>query len=352
MLFSIDEDSGARVIGWVMPNHPSSTPRIRAYFNDEQKHVVEAQIFRPLLKEQGLHNTGICGFVLDENTCSGISTAEVLSLYDDETNTLIYQRRPTGPLFEFKLLRVETQLLRLTPVDDVFKPRFHMTYLGLESIPDETTTSIFGIPFTSSIYAAGRIHYHNFSALLHDRGFKTVILLRDPYEELAERLLILKLAKTPAAGGSVKLLGQAILGALHIVRDVDFSTVEGVDRAVDRIDDVSRPLLQNSLARQLSTKSDDDPLDPMAVGTALDTLSEFDLVGMRSNWRSFAEMFGAVMGIDPQLPDAKLESYRSVQDLADVLRASAKVSDLIGMDMEIYEAVSRATENATKEAVG
>ncbi len=59
MLFSIDEDVGERIIGWLMPDNPAVTPRVLVHPDTEHHVVVEAFVFRPLLKELGLQYRGI-----------------------------------------------------------------------------------------------------------------------------------------------------------------------------------------------------------------------------------------------------------------------------------------------------
>ena len=39
MLFSIDEDTGSRIVGWVMPDNPATTPKVVIHLGPEH-HVV------------------------------------------------------------------------------------------------------------------------------------------------------------------------------------------------------------------------------------------------------------------------------------------------------------------------
>jgi hypothetical protein len=65
MLFSIDEDTGSRIAGWVMPDNPAATPKIVAHLGLHHHGVINAFVVRPLLREQCLRDTGVCGFVVD-----------------------------------------------------------------------------------------------------------------------------------------------------------------------------------------------------------------------------------------------------------------------------------------------
>jgi hypothetical protein len=92
MLFSVDEDVGGRVESWVMPDNPAVTSRVIVDFDAEHHVVIEAFVYRPLLKQNGLHNTGVCGFALDDN--NGLAAANWLQIFDADTNLLLYRRRP------------------------------------------------------------------------------------------------------------------------------------------------------------------------------------------------------------------------------------------------------------------
>jgi hypothetical protein len=192
MLFSIDEDTGSRIVGWVMPDNPATTPKVVVHLGPEHHVVIDAFVVRPLLREQGLHNTGVCGFVVDENNCPGVTGAGHLEIKDADNHILIYRRRNDSQLVDQKFLRVETQLFRSHSLDDALIARFQMSYKSLELLPEETTRSIFAIPFTNSVFASGRIFWRVWEPMVRDRNFKAAILLREPFEELSERLLILK----------------------------------------------------------------------------------------------------------------------------------------------------------------
>ena len=90
MLFSIDEDTGSRIVGWVMPDNPATTPKVVIHLGPQDHVVIDAFVVRPLLREQGLHNTGVCGFVVDENNCPGVTAAGHLEIKDADNHIFIY----------------------------------------------------------------------------------------------------------------------------------------------------------------------------------------------------------------------------------------------------------------------
>jgi hypothetical protein len=344
MRFNIDSDTGSRITGWVLPDNPMATPRVRVLFGDEQKATVEARHRRAYLKDRGLHSTGICGFVLDEKNCKGIARAAVLRIYDDDTNLLVYQRRPAAKLVEEKVFRLETQLLRATALNDLLFPHFHMAYAGIEMFGQETISGILTISYTNSVMATGAIHYPAREQQLRDRGFKTAVLLRDPYEELAERLLILKWSASPQGVGATPYLGKHVLGAVKAMRDADLSTRTSVEALLARLDEGAQRVLFNTTTRLLTCNAATEVLDELAVSAALEALSEFDMIGVRDNVRGFLDVVEAVLGLPEPLADLKLPVYSSVEGLTAELKQVPAVAELSAMDIELFEAIVGAMD--------
>ena len=345
MLFSIDEDTGGRLEGWVMPDNPAVTPRIVVHLNAAYHVVVEAFVFRPLLKEYGLHNTGVCGFVLDDSNCPGLASAGELEIYDADNNLLIYRRRSSNGLINAKFFRLEPQLFRSAALDELLLPRFHMTYVALDLLSEETTRSILALPFTSSIYAEGRVFWRVWEPLLRDRGYRVGILLRDPYHELAERLLILKLATSAEKGSILDILGPTVEAAAVRLRDVDLTNQSSLDAALGTPTHELRSALYNPLTSLLSAQNAFDALPIPATAVALDSLADMDAIGLRDDTMPFLETISAVLTFPDNLPTIALPTSQTVLHLADLLRARSVARSLIEMDLEIYDTVAATLAN-------
>jgi hypothetical protein len=340
MLFSIDEDVGGRLEGWVMPDNPGMIPRVIVRLNSEHHVLVEAFVFRPLLKEYGLHNTGICGFVLDENNCPGLRSATELEIYDADNNVLIYRRRPSDALIDRKFFRLEPQLYRLVDLDELFIEHFHMAHAALELLSEETTRSILALPFTSSIYAEGRVFWRAWEPLLRDRGYRVGILLRDPYHELAERLLILKLATSPQAASIRDALGPIVEGAAAHMRHVDLTDHSGLETVLTAPPHELRSILYNPLTYLLTAQNSFDAPPTLATAVALDSLADMDALGLRDDTKPFLETVSAVLDLSETLAPIPLPTSRTVLQLADFLRERPAARSMIEMDLEVYEAVT------------
>jgi len=347
MLFSIDEDVGERIIGWLMPDNPAATPRILVHLDFAHHVVVEAFVYRPLLKEQGLHNTGVCGFVIDETNCPGVTGAAKLEIIDADNNVLIYRRRAPGQSTEQKFLRLETQLFRSSGIDEQLAPLFHMFYKSMELLPEETTRSIFAIPFTKSICTSGRIFFRIWEPLLRDREFKIGILLREPFEEMSERLLILKWASSPDVSPAVLDLMPALQPCAGALRDVDITSASALDAILSRPPDEMRALLYNPLVYQLAAPNAFDPPPTPEIAAALDALAELDVVGLRADPRPFFDILAAVLDLPDPLTEVPIAASKTVIGFADILRELRSARALIEKDLEVYAEATRVLATAS-----
>ncbi|HET6377564.1 MAG TPA: hypothetical protein VFG05_04570 [Methylocella sp.] len=341
MLFNIDDDSGSRIIGWLAPDNPAATPKVIVHLDPDRHIVVDATAYRPLLKEQCLHNTGLCGFVITEKNCPGITAAKDLEIKDSENQILIYRRRSAPDLIQGKLLRLETQLVRSHNLDEALNRRFHMTYNALELMPEETTQRIFGLMFTKSLYLSGRVFWQAWEPLARDNGFRAAILLRDPFEELAERLLILKWASLSGSEPAAGFLGRALQSSASIFRTVDLTDLTALQGVLSRPPEELRGALFNPLVYQLAAPNAFDPPPAPETASALDSLAAIDAVGLRSDSRAFLELLAAVLDLPQPLPDVTLGTGPAVSGLADKLRELEAARALIEMDLEVYAEAAR-----------
>jgi hypothetical protein len=341
MLFHIDEDTGSQIVGWVMPDNPATTPKVVIHLGPEHHVVIDAFVVRPLLREQGLHNTGVCGFVVDENNCPGVTATGRLEIKDADNQILLYRRRNDAQLVDQKFLRLETQLLRSSSLDDALIARFHMSYKSLELLPEETTRSIFAISFTNSLFASGRIFWRVWEPMVRDRNFKAGILLREPFEELSERLLILKWASLSGANSAAAVLGQAVQLCAKTFCDVNLSDLTSLQNLLSHPSDELRAVLYNPIVYQLAAPNAFDRPRTPETAAALDSLAEMDAVGLCDDSGAFLRLVAAVLDLPDQLQGISRRPSQTVIGLAEILREMRPARALIEKDLEVYSEVAR-----------
>jgi hypothetical protein len=344
MLFNIDADQGNQVFGWVMPNNPAATPSVIVHLDANNHVVVEASIYHALLKERGLHNTGVCGFALNENNCPGLTASNRLEIHEADTNLLLYRRRPDEGLINKKFFRLEPQLFRSVAVDDALAPHFQMAYSALELQAEETIRAIIGLPFTSSICASGRIFWRFWEPLLRDRGYMVGILLRDPFHELAERLLILKLVSSPEGDSIADAVGPEVQAAAAHLRKVDLRDMSAIESAVASPPLELRSIVYNPLTYLLTAANAFDAPPSPTTAIALESLADMDAIGLRQDTESFFELASAVLEVSEGLSPEALPTSSTVVQWADVLRERPAMRRLVEMDLVVYQTAADIIE--------
>jgi hypothetical protein len=354
MLFSVNSDEGTKITGYVVPDNPSVVPAVRITDGRRDLLVLHCQADNPGLVTIGRHTTGRCVFIIDETTIRDLPHQHALEIYDNETNLLIYRRRPPAQVTQKRILRLETQLFPLWRLDDAVQHHFQYFHKGIDRYGGETIMQMFVLFESNSIYLSGRLVFKAYEVYMDNHlsktreAFSCVALLRDPYVELAETLLTLKHARK---------FGNVIFGERDMIAyDEAISFAAGLEadekvlrRAFSTMPGGAIRVLANPLTRQLAAPSADGrPLLKGALATALDTLSGFAIVGLREREDLFIEEFAQLIGADaisiPPMPE-----FPNVADLAQYLRRLPEADILIERDLEIHQHVKFAHESAHNE---
>jgi hypothetical protein len=343
MLFNIERDEGSRIVGYLVPDAFTGSPSLRITDGARDLTTIQCSEERPALVAAGRHDTGRCGFTIDDGTVANLAQQEVLELYDRETDFLIYRRRPPAKVTQKRILRLETHLFPLWRLDEALEQHFQYFYKGIERFGRETTTQLFLLNNSSSLYLSGRIIFRSYDNYINET-FNCVALLRDPYVELAERLLTLK---------HVRGVGKEVLGerdVLALAPAIGFAeTIENDEKLLHRsFADMSRAVianLANPLTRQLAARNPDEVPMKGGVATALRILSSFTILGLREHQDLFLAQLADLVGTEPEkLPP--IPDFVRTAELAELLRRVPEAQVLIEQDLEVYRQVKSAVQQA------
>ena len=243
-----------------------------------------------------------------------------------------------------RIFRFETHLLPLWRVDEAIKSRFQFWYKGIDRFGRETANQVFNINNAASTYISGRLLYKNYEFYL-TKDIKTVGILRDPYCELAERLILLKNIGSRAE----EILGDrdAMIFGPVIESLAEWETFD--DSFCKRYFRRARPevgtILSNPLVRQLTGATPDDMPNQAAVATALDSLASFELLGLRSEGSGFAAGLADLLAVAPErIP--LVNEYPRIVELGERLRQNHDIEAILEKDLEVFHSLSTAFEAA------
>jgi hypothetical protein len=344
MLFNIEVDEGARIVGYLVPDAFTGSPSVRITDGHQDLLVLQCREERAALVAAGRHDNGRCGFTIDETIIPNLAQQEALEIYDQHTNILIYRRRPPSRVTQRRIFRLETHLFPLWRLDDSIEQRFQYFHKGVERHGRETSTQVFLLNHSTSLYLSGRLIFKAYDNYINET-FNCVALIRDPYMELAERLLTLKYVR----GVGKEILGERDLMAFAPA--IAFAqTIEDDEKVLHRaFSTMSRAAianLANPLTRQLAARAPDEMPSKGAVATALGTLSSFAVLGVRERPGLFlmqlADLVGTRVDALPPIPD-----FVRTAELAQLLKAVPETAILIEQDLEVYREVQTAIERSS-----
>ena len=344
MQFSLEFDLGSSLSCYLIPDSAGSTPSIRLFSKGRQLCQLNADNVRPDIVAAGRHATGQCGFSITEAIVPDLASFDDLELREATSGLLIY-RRPRPTFFtNTKVFRLETHLLPLWRFDDAFEDKLQYWYKGVERFGLETSMQLFYLHGCSSLYVSGRLLFQNIELYLND--FKSIVLLRDPYHELAERLLVLKNLpddKHDLLGARDILMYQPVVDFLRESETFDAKFCKNFIKWAP--DDVLKTL-SNPVCRQLSSANANETPNKNALASALQALSSFDVVGLREDAAFFSRSVSEILDVGRPLP--ALTEYKRVVEFGENLREFSRADTILEHDIEIFEHLKQAFVSAEK----
>ncbi len=339
MLFNLENDAGGRVSGYVVPDGFTTHPNLIVRGRGTELLTMATNDPRDTLVAGGRHQTGMCGFVIDEDMIEGLADIDDLEIVEADSGVMIY-RRPQPTHIPRKILRLETHLFPLWRLDNAVRDIFQYSAFNIDQHGRETTAQMFALNQVGSAYLSGRLFYRSY-AQYADTEFKTVLILHDPYEEMAERLLVLRNIEKVGAGTLGLRDAMGLKPVIDFAAELPVGDEKALGRTLRRMPDDVAVALANPVVRQLTSSTPNEMPNSAAVASALGLLASFEIVGLRREPETFVAALAELFDIEPDLlPD--IPTIPSVASLAEALRRTRAVDELIDSDLELYHHVSAA----------
>lgn len=349
MFFSIDVDDNNSIRGWLAPDNPSTTPKIGVIIPDRPEIQFEANVYRPDILDLGLHGTGQVGFVVDTSLVPDIATLNEIVLVEVATRTPIFRRFRSDRHLERKFFLFDSSVAPKWSMVNSISSRFALNYLMSEKYPLETMIVLIHNSAAKSIFFCGRPNFNRYAGYLESSNYFRAALLRDPMEELAERLLFLSLLQRSDRRNSLADFTTGLLPLVEFSRDLPFSDPKELLTAFRNSNEDVRQAIMSPMVRMFGCNVDELP-NHRNVSLALDHLAALDVVGTMSHYDAFRVMIEHSLGAEV-LGDERPEQYASVKRLAEHLSQIGIVADLLADDLALYsyveEAVSKSLEGGT-----
>jgi len=342
MMFNVDTDVGFMIKGYAVPDGYDTYCNVVLRSEGRDLLVIPANGLREVKLVPGRHVDSNCGFYVDESQLDVLSQLSDLELLDQETGVSIYRRRKPEHT-QSRVFRLESHLLPLWRIDNKMNSRFQYWGTQIERHGRETIGQIFHLVQYDSAYISGRLTYPSVRQWVEEI-FRVAFIMHHPYEELAERLIVLrqiadrdKVLSSRDATSFAPIMAFARSLPLHDEAALTRALRE-TPRGIDRI-------LANPVTRQLTCEQFDQTPGGRALTTALDTLASFEIVGLRRSPAPFLNAIAEVGNISPDTMPP-LSTLPGVTTLAKALKRSREFDGLLELDLQVYAHVAAAYKKA------
>ena len=338
MLFGIEEDQGSTIKFYLVPDSGGTAASVHVKSNGVELATVTANEQRSAVVTAGRHS-GLCGFNIGSDVIPDLASYGDLEVVDAATGLIVYRRRTAGMIADVTVFRLETHLLPLWRIDEALQSHFQYWYKGVDRQGLETSTQTFNNK-SRSLFISGRLLVKNFEYYL-TQDIKAVAMFRDPYDELAERLIILKNVGAQAQdllGPRDAITFEPVIVALEEIERFDEQSVKRFFKRASQ--DVFR-ILANPFVRQMTASTMDELPTSSSVATALGSLAAFEIVGLRSEATDFSHGLCQMLGLDEKTVPVMTE-YSRVTELGARLREIRDIEVLLERDLELYAHVVNA----------
>lgn len=345
MLFGVASDDGREIIGYLVPDDAAEAGRLALMVAGVERWRGAPTAIVESLVKIGRHQSGLCGFHIGPAEAPGLEHETDVAVVELATGLTIYRRGVLNGRVARRVLRLETSLAPLAAVDAAMAPHFLVNHAAIHVHGRETAQQTLQLLSTGSQYVSGRLSLPGYEQHVADR-FDVVVALKDPYLDLAERLLILKAAANGRTGlldARDRMIYGPVIAAVGDLRAYDERGLRRILRGLERAAAVE---LANPLTRQLTTAGPGETCGADAAASALRALSGFAVVALLEIPGHLAQGLGGLIARPLPSRLGEADAAPDVAMLAHALTAIPLAEALLEVDLEVYDVVRDAVEAA------
>jgi hypothetical protein len=336
--------AGKVIRGWMAPNNPAVVSEIDILKPDGSTVRMKHNTVRTDVRDAGFHHTGSVGYQIDEKSLPGLSKIiDDLEIRDPESGLVLFRSFKPSIHIPERIFRFEMQAMPYATMEAAWSRNFALYYNALERYPFDTLRWMLCSPDAESIALSGRINLSRYEYFMREHNFKFVALLKDPLEELAERILFVRYAKSSPSKAALAQYLTGLDGLDIVARRIDLTNPNSIPEAFAYLSDKQVHELSNPLVKTIACNPDEYPTR-LHVEVALNRLAGMDLVGVRSNFAQFKTALSGLLSRDI-LPDHPA-TITSVAELAQSLKEVKLVRSLLKFDTLLYHFAEEAVDRA------
>ena len=340
MQFIVDSDTGDRINGWVGLDNPLESARVLVFVPGRDVISVNATDLRQDVADAALHVTGRCGFHIDETTIPDLRRLKDIELREASTNLLMHRRFNSSAHIARRVLLLDASVLPPRGAHASLRRHFATPYFEVESLTYETLFSLVRMHQSVSLLLCGRPSFTRQVSGFEEKNYVIAALLRDPFEDLAERLLFVNLLANSKNPAPIIQYATGLHALADFAKNVNFENPKSLTEALRGLSHGHKALLRDPMTRMLACEPE-ETAKRSHLTQALNNLSRFHVVGTRSRFPPFLEILTEVLGVNI-FGDAYAESSTRVLSLAAKLAEIGSARNLLEQDLQLYSDVEEA----------
>ncbi len=340
LLFSVEYDRGDAVEGYLIPDGFSEAASVVVSDEGIDIATVACTGLREAVVASGRHGTGLVGFYLDDNVIPNLSGRRTLSIREAKNGLLIYRRPLVKDPVPKRVVRLETHLLPFSKLDRYCGNFFQYELSSMERFGHETVLQAFHLNAMHSVYLSGRLLMRNYEQFL-DKGYDGVVLLADPYYEMATRMFLMhKMSINPIS--FVNERDKIILApAAQYFADVNLTDPSAIKAALRAAPVKVRQVLISPVTRQLVCSLPEQIPTRSELAAAVDLLSRFTIVSHEESGTQFQEALGEFLGVLSEKLPVRVQ-HSTLHSIAEVLRSLPIAESMLEQDLILDYYVRKA----------
>ncbi len=346
MNFCVQYDIGTEIHGYLVPDGFSTKPKVHVRINGQPEAIeIACSLYVEGAYQQGVHETGNVAFILTDENVPGISKTTQVEVSDPESGLVFYRRALPGQYIQKKVLRLETSFVPHSELDFSLKPHFQFFEHRAEHYGFETVRQMLEIIHQPSVYVAGRVLLKNYRLYIDYNIGVTIVALRDPFYELAMRLVVFSRYSQQRFGFVPPRDKTLFKPVMEWFDGFEFHDEAAVRRTIRLAPKDTLGLLSSPFTQQLVAANPSEPARLESVSTALDALSQFTLFDAGRDDTSYPESIADLLGL-PKGSVRMKRQLEAVHQLADILRRISTIEHLLEADLVLYHFIQKAQRRA------
>ena len=342
MQFYIEADHGTSIHGWLASDNPSDVPTVRVLIPNRDPIDIEASEMRIDIREAGLHGTGLVGFVIHGDHIEDLIELKDFEIVDAHSGIQVYRRTIAVKHLRQKFFCLDVSLMPQNKMYKNINLNFAMNYNFIEKYAFDTMTCLINRSFSPSVVLTGRPYLARYISHLKNSNFFTSALIADPIEELAERLLFIRLLGNSNAAHLTSTFTTGVEALVPFANSLNLDDEKAMNLAFRRASDEVKAALTSPMVRAIGCQPGEEP-EHRHLSQALDNLSILDAVGSKSRFQDYRALLSGLLERDI-LGESYSGVSQAVQDLALRLSNISSVNNLLELDLAFYSYVDDAID--------